>query len=78
MKSTQKIGMVYPDVCGPFEVKSIGGNSYFLTFIYDFTRHVWLYLIERKSDVFTKFNKFKSLVEKQSGNSRTDEGDEYT
>jgi hypothetical protein len=78
MKTNKKLGMMYSDVCGPFEVKSIGGNSYFLTFIYDFTRHVWLYLIERKSDVFTKFNKFKSLVEKQSGNSRTDGGDEYT
>jgi transposase InsO family protein len=82
MKSTQKLGMVYSDVCGPFEVKSIGGNSYFLTFIDDCTRHVWLYLIEKKSDVFTKFKKFKTLVENQSGFSvkklRTDGGGEYT
>jgi transposase InsO family protein len=81
MKSTQKLGMVYSDVCGLFEVKSIEGNSYFLNFIDDFTRHVWLYLIERKSDVFTKFKKFKSLVETQSGNKvkklRTDGGGEY-
>ena len=40
MRSTQKLEMVYSDVCGPFEVKSIGGNSYFLTFIDDYTRHV--------------------------------------
>ncbi|KAK2365584.1 putative mitochondrial protein [Trifolium repens] len=82
MRSTQKLEMVYSDVCGPFEVKSIGGNSYFLTFIDDYTRHVWLYLIEKKSEVFTKFKKFKILVEKQSGYSvkklRTDGGGEYT
>ncbi|GAU44417.1 hypothetical protein TSUD_100640 [Trifolium subterraneum] len=82
MKSTHKLEMVYSDVCGPFEVKSIGGNNYFLTFIDDYTRHVWLYLIEKKSEVFTKFKKFKSLVEKQSGcdlkKLRTDGGGEYT
>ncbi|WJX34774.1 hypothetical protein P8452_22851 [Trifolium repens] len=82
MRSTQKLEMVYSDVCGPFEVKSIGGNSYFLTFIDDYTRHVWLYLIEKKSEVFTKFKKFKALVEKQSGCSvkklRTYGGGEYT
>ncbi|GAU37126.1 hypothetical protein TSUD_278780 [Trifolium subterraneum] len=82
MNSTHKLKMVYSDVCGPFEVKSIGGNSYFLTFIDDYTRHVWLYLIEKKSEVFIKFKKFKSLVEKQSGCSlkklRTDGGGEYT
>ncbi|KAK2421428.1 E3 ubiquitin-protein ligase SPL2 [Trifolium repens] len=82
MRSTQKLEMVLSDVCGPFEVKSIGGNNYFLTFIDDYTRHVWLYLIEKKSEVFIKFKKFKALVEKQSDCSvkklRTDGGGEYT
>jgi uncharacterized protein YigE (DUF2233 family) len=66
MRSTQKLEMVCSDVCGSFELKSIGGNNYFLTFIDDYTRHVWLYLIEKKSEVFTKFKKFKALVEKQN------------
>ncbi|KAK2446029.1 hypothetical protein QL285_016886 [Trifolium repens] len=82
IRSTQKLEMVYSDVCGPFEVKSIGGNIYFLTFIDDYTRHVWLHLIEKKSEVFTKFKKFKALVEKQSSCSvkklRIDGGGEYT
>jgi hypothetical protein len=34
------LDLVYSDVCGPFEVESLGGNRYFLTFIDDATRKV--------------------------------------
>lgn len=33
MKSREKLELVHSDVCGPFEVRSNGGNFYFLTFI---------------------------------------------
>ena len=59
--------MIYPDVCGPFEVKSLGGNSYCVSFIDEFTRKTWIYLIKQKSKVFFRFKKFKLLCEKQSG-----------
>ena len=45
-------------------------------------KKLWLYLIMTKSEVFDVFQKFKILVEKQSGKSikilRTDGGGEYT
>jgi transposase InsO family protein len=73
--------VIHSDVCGPLEVQSIGGNHYFLPFIDEFTRYVWIYMIEKKSDVFTKFKKFKLQVEKESECSikklRTDGGGEY-
>ena len=53
MKSKQKLENVHSDVSGPFEVKSLGGNCYFLTFIDEITMYMWIYLIEIKSDVFT-------------------------
>ena len=81
MKSKRKLELVHSDVCGPFEVKSNGGNRYFLTFVDEFTRHIWIYIIERKSEVFTQFKKFKLHAEKQSGcklkKLRTDGGGEY-
>jgi len=40
MKSKQKLEIVHSNVCGPYEVNSLGGNCYFLTFIYEFTRKV--------------------------------------
>lgn len=38
----------------------------FITFIDDYNRKMWAYLIKRKSEVFETFVKFKNLVEKQS------------
>lgn len=62
MKSRQKMELVHCDVCGSFEVMSNGGNYYFQ--IDEFTRHVWTHLIERKSNVFMQFKRFKLHVEK--------------
>lgn len=39
---------------------------YFVTFIYDFSRKLWTYLIKRKDEVLEVFKKFKSMVERQS------------
>lgn len=63
------------------QVDSTGGNKYFGTFIDDFSMKLWTYLIKHKSDVFDVFNKFKSMVERQSSckikKSRIDGGGEY-
>lgn len=46
-----------------------------------FSRKTWVYFLQEKSDAFTTFQKFKALVEKQSGTPikilRTDRGGEY-
>jgi hypothetical protein len=44
----------------------MGGCKYFVTFIDDFSRSIWLYPIKAKSECFAKFKEFKALVEKQS------------
>ncbi|GKU98369.1 hypothetical protein SLEP1_g11381 [Rubroshorea leprosula] len=81
-RATQPLELVHSDVCGPMNTMSNGNNRYFLTFIDDFTRKIWVYLLQRKSEVFDCFKKFKVHVEKQSGHLikmlRTDGGGEYT
>jgi transposase InsO family protein len=47
--------------------QSIGGSFYFLTFIDDFSRKVWVYFLKHKSETFARFNEFKVEEEKQSG-----------
>ena len=73
--------IVHSDICGQMQTPSIGGSSYFLTFIDDFTRKTWVYFLKHKSDAFVYFQQFKALVEKQSGHYikvlRTDRGGEY-
>lgn len=65
MKSQQKLETMHSYVCGPFKVKPLGDNYYFSTFIDEFTRYIWIYLLEKKSEVFTYIKRFKMLVEKQ-------------
>lgn len=73
--------LIHSDVCGPIEVKSLGGACYFVTFIDDFSRKVFVYLMKNKSDVFDIFKEFKATVENQLNLSiktlRTDNGTEY-
>lgn len=61
---------------------SLGGNSYFVHFIDEFTRKMWIYLIKKKSEVFPVFKKFKVMAVKQSVYAtktlRIDGGGEYT
>ncbi|GAU23070.1 hypothetical protein TSUD_183690 [Trifolium subterraneum] len=81
-KTKAILEVVYSDVCGPIQVESIGGNKYFVTFIDDFSRKLWTYLIKKKSDVLDVFIKYKSMVERQSGHKlktlRTDGGDDFS
>ncbi|KAE8730652.1 putative galacturonosyltransferase 6 [Hibiscus syriacus] len=63
-------------------VTSLGRAKYFVSFIDDYSRRCWVYLIKKKSDVFATFKNFKARVELDSGNKikcfRTDNGGEYT
>ena len=50
-------------VCGKIQTASLSGGHYFLTFIDDYTRYVWVYTLKNKSKVFEKFIEWKALVE---------------
>ena len=57
-------------------------GHYFLTFIDDNTRYVWVYSSKNKSEVYEKFVEWKALVENSTEQKlktlRTDNGGEYT
>ena len=73
--------LVHADVCGPMNTPSITGNRYFLLFVDDFSRKMWVYFLKQKSDAFPVFQQFKAIVEKESSSSirtlRTDNGGEF-
>ena len=79
--SNELLGLVHSNVCGKIGTKSIGGAEYFLTFIDDKTRYVWVYTLKHKDEVFEHFV-WKALVKKFSGHKLkvlwTDNGGEYT
>jgi len=55
--------LVYSDVWGPAP-SSVGGKKYYVSFIDDYSKFTWIYLLKYKSEVFRKFTDFQSLVER--------------
>ena len=57
-------------------------NKYILTFIDDYSKMCWLYLLKEKTLVFYVFTKFHLLIKNEAqltiGTIRTDNGGEYT
>ncbi|KAK0575773.1 hypothetical protein LWI29_006753 [Acer saccharum] len=68
------------DVYGPMNVKANGGYEY-VTFIDDYSRYGYVYLMQQKSETFEKFKEFRAEVENQLGKTiktlRSDCGGEY-
>jgi len=77
----EKLELVHTDIWGPASVSSIRGKQYFVTFIDDHSKKVWVYFLRHKSDVFEAFKKWKAMVENETGlkikKLRSDNGGEY-
>jgi transposase len=59
--SKSPLKLVFSDVWGP---DSIEKNKYYVSFIDDFSKFTWIYLLKHKSEVFQKFKEFQSHVER--------------
>ena len=59
--------MIHSDVCGKLDTKSLSGAEYFLTFIDDKSRFAWIFVLKQKSEVFSKFVQWKTMIEKATG-----------
>lgn len=73
--------LIHSDVCGPISPQSIGGAKYFVTFIDDYSKKVFVYTMKAKSEVYSKVVNYKNFAEKQLNKSiktlRNDGGMEY-
>jgi hypothetical protein len=61
--STVPLELVFSDVWGPTP-ESVGRKKYYVSFIDDFSKFVWIYTLKHKFDVFEKFHEFQALVER--------------
>ncbi|KAH9781781.1 hypothetical protein KPL71_008610 [Citrus sinensis] len=64
-KSKVVLDYAHSDLWGPAQVPSLSGGRYFVTFIDDFSRKVWLYILKTKDQAFEKFKIWRALVENQ-------------
>lgn len=80
-RANELLGLVHSDLCGPMSVNSFGGARYYVTFIDDYSRKVFVYTIENKNQAVKCFVDFKNLSENQLNKKikvlRTDNGLEY-
>ncbi len=81
IRANQPLELIHSDVCGPMNVRARGGYEYFVTFIDDYSRYGYVYLMHHKSDTFEKFKEYRAEVENQLGRTiktlRSDHGGEY-
>ena len=80
-RAKEPLELVHSDVCGPLNVQAKGGYEYFVTFIDEYSRYDYVYLMQRISETFGKFKEFLEEAERQLGKSllclRSDRGGEY-
>jgi hypothetical protein len=55
------LDLVQTYVCGPISHSSLSGCEYYITFIYDHSRKTCIYFLKVKSEVFKRFQEFKTL-----------------
>ena len=54
-------------MCGPFNVHAQGWHEYFITFMDDYSRFGYVYLMHRQFNALDKFIEFKVESENQLG-----------
>jgi hypothetical protein len=79
-QSTAPLDLVYSDVWGS-AINSFGNKKYYISFIDDYSKFMWIYLIHRKFEAFQFFKEFQTLVELMLNHKiitmQTDWGGEY-
>lgn len=63
-RRAELLELVHSGVCGPLKVRSSGGAYYFVTFIEDHSRKLWVYALKTKDQVLEKFREFHVMVER--------------
>jgi hypothetical protein len=80
-RSEGLLEIIHTDICGPFTPSTLGGYKYFITFIDDFSRYGYIFLIHEKSEALDMFKIYKTEIElkqeKKTKIVRSDRGGEF-
>jgi histone deacetylase 1/2 len=78
--SSHPLELVFSDVWGAAP-ESAGCFKYYVSFIDDYSKFTWIYLLKYKSEVYEKFRDFQNLIERSFGRKilavQSDWGGEY-
>jgi transposase InsO family protein len=80
-RASAGLELVHGDLCGQISPPTPGGKEYFLLVVDDYSRFMWIELLEKKSEALMCFKKVKVAAELESGRRlkalRTDRGGEF-
>ena len=66
-KSVVPFSLIHSDVWGASRAISLKGHKWFVTFIDDFSRITWVYIMKEKSEVHLIFKTFHKMICTQFG-----------
>jgi hypothetical protein len=55
-RAEEPLAIIHSDICGEMSTPTLGQEIYFITFIDDYSRFGYVYLLKHKSDGFDMFN----------------------
>ena len=68
------LDLVYADLCRKMSTQALGGSSYFMLIIDNYSRKIWVYFLCDKAQAFNKLKEWLKLVENETKKCRTDGG----
>ena len=81
LTSSKPLQIIFSALWGPSPILSIDQKRYYVIFVDQYTKYIWLYTLKNKDEVTSIFKKFHPLVEKYFGQKLlslyTDGGGEY-
>lgn len=79
-RASKVLELVHTDLCY-ITPTSHGGAKYFLTFLDDYSRRIFVYFLKSKDEVYKSFIHFKNYAENDTGKKiqylQSDNGTEY-
>lgn len=65
IRKKPKATKFHTDIWGPSTTTSLGGSNYYVTFIYDSSKKIWVYFLKNGSNVFDAFKRLKVVIENE-------------
>ena len=64
-RNSEPLDLIHTDICDMKSIPSHGGKKYFITFIDDYTRYCYVYLLNSKDEAIDAFKQYKIEVDNQ-------------
>ena len=64
-KTVRPLARIHTDIWGPYRTASLGGHSYFISLIDDFTRKSWLILLKNQRTIYGAIKEWIDVVERE-------------